>query len=195
MASSGGTLADAVESELKRFTGADHARLLAPQEVTSSPIADALTAELAIRLDGEEARRLGHELGFEDAAAALLLPMRPDKVLVLAGESVRDLPHERVEAAAALLSIIRVAGDDDRHAALARAAKALNESLDLGRVLPRIWEEAHGILAAAAVAVFRGGGGKPLVLEAAHPPNAETETDAATEAIKQGGSIVRRNEI
>jgi len=107
MAITGGALADAIQTELKRFTGADQARLVHVDDaqLNASPaVADALTAELAIRLDGDEARRLGDALQLEEAPAALLLPMRPDHVLVLVGERLRDLPTERVDAAAALLS-------------------------------------------------------------------------------------------
>src|SRR6266480_6469097 len=61
-------------------------------ELQETPaIADALTAELAIRLDGAEARRLTTAVGAKAAPAALLLPMRTRDqtyVLVLAGDAV-----------------------------------------------------------------------------------------------------------
>lgn len=148
-------------------------------------IADAVTAELAIRLDGEEAAKLAAAVGMADAPAALLLPVRVHGstsayVAVLLGAGVRDLTVEEVEAAAAFLTaagstlgqvalLEHGARDSARQSALARAAKALNESLDLSRVLPRICAEAAEILGADAVAVYRGSAGRALVLEAAHP--------------------------
>jgi diguanylate cyclase (GGDEF)-like protein len=125
--------------------------------------------------------------------AALLLPMRTrDRscVLLLAGEAVRELSVEQIEAAAAVLNAAATspgdlpvesrAGDAHGHAALARAARAINESLDLARVLPRICEEAAAILGADAAAVYRGGAGRGIVLEAAHP--AADAIDAGAEA-------------
>jgi diguanylate cyclase (GGDEF)-like protein len=209
----------AIARELRAFAGAQAAVLLKidEQQRTAQPvafdpaqdagatapaaivldkapaIADALTAELAIRLDGEEARRVATAVGAGLASAALLLPMRPRNeayVLALTGDAVRNLSVEDVETAAALLAasgtslgqlavLEHGAREADRHSALARAAKALNESLDLARVLPRICEEAAEILQADAVAVYRGSGGRALVLEAAHPA---TEAGARVDA-------------
>jgi diguanylate cyclase (GGDEF)-like protein len=199
----------ALTEELRAFTGASEALLFEVDEAAGSvrvavadpdhddraagapaiplarvpAIADALTAELAIRLDGEEVRRL--DAAIELPAPALLLPMRAPGaphayVLALAGGALGALSVQDVEAAAALLTAVGTsvgqaaqleygAREADRHSALARAAKALNESLDLSRVLPRICEEAAAILDADAVAVYRGGAGRGLVLEAAHP--------------------------
>ena len=194
--------------ELRAFTGASAAILLELGESTSAAravaadpeaiappesiplagtpaIADAVTAELAIRVDGEEAAALGAALGVREAPAALLLPVRlPGTnrayVAVLFGAALRDLTVEEVEAAAAFLAAAGStlghvamfesgARDSRRQSALARAAKALNESLDLSRVLPRICAEAAEILGADAVAVYRGSAGRALVLEAAYP--------------------------
>ncbi|MEA2438369.1 MAG: hypothetical protein QOF65_2925, partial [Thermoleophilaceae bacterium] len=102
----------AIAHELGVFTGASTALLVAVDEQSAElqetpAIADALTAELAIRLDGAEARRLTAAVGAGAAPAALLLPLRARNqtyVLVLAGEGVRDLSVEDVEAAAALLA-------------------------------------------------------------------------------------------
>ena len=161
-------------------------------------ISDALTAELAIRVEGDEAERLTTSVGAGPEPSALLLPLRGARhgyVLVLAGERVRDLSVERVEAAAALLAaagarLERPAGpaDADGHAAVTRAAKALNESLDLARVLPRICEETAAILEADAVAVYRGGAGRGIVLEAAHPAAdaVAAVAEIATRALDQG---------
>jgi diguanylate cyclase (GGDEF)-like protein len=205
----------AIAHELGVFTGASTALLVAVDEQSAElqetpAIADALTAELAIRLDGAEARRLTAAVGAGAAPAALLLPLRARNqtyVLVLAGEGVRDLSVEDVEAAAALLAaagtslaqtalLERGAREADRHSALARAAKALNESLDLSRVLPRICEEAAAILDADAVAVYRGSAGRGLVLEAAHP-SVDSPPDGGTgivsQAIDRGRPLLARD--
>jgi diguanylate cyclase (GGDEF)-like protein len=192
----------AVARELGTFAGASSALLLPVEDGAPELIADALTAELAIRVDGEEARRVTAALGPRSEPAALLLPLRaPNRsyVLVLAGEAVRDLSVEDVEATAALLAaagtslgqislLERGAREADRHSALARAAKALNESLDLARVLPRICEEAAAILDADAVAVYRGSGGRGVVLEAAHPSadSVATGSEIAGTALEEG---------
>jgi diguanylate cyclase (GGDEF)-like protein len=72
--------------------------------------------------------------------------------------------------AAAGLAQLRLAADDDaqiaRQAALARAARTLNESLDLNRVLVRICEEAAGILDADYANVFLGTAAEGLRVEA-----------------------------
>ena len=64
-----------------------------------------MTAELAIRLDGEEATSLGAAVGVAEATAALLLPGSGSAyVAALFGPGVRDLTVEEVEAAAAFLT-------------------------------------------------------------------------------------------
>ncbi|HKP90154.1 MAG TPA: diguanylate cyclase, partial [Thermoleophilaceae bacterium] len=73
-----------------------------------------------------------------------------------------------------------------RQTSIARAAKALNESLDLTRVLPRICEEAAGILGADRVLVFRGSGGSSLMLEAS------SVAREAGGAVEQAGGIAAR---
>ncbi len=170
----------------------------------ATALGDALTAELAIRIDSQAAHALAQAIALPDArAGALLLPLRPpgaddDYVLVLAGEAIRSMTVEDVEAAAACLSaasaslghvtmIEHGAADAARHSALARAAKALNESLDLSRVLPRICEEAAAILTADAVAVYRGNLGRTLVLEAAHP-----SADSVGARVEAGAGIAGR---
>ena len=229
------TLENALTRELRAFTNASSALLLRVDERAATatptaadpgsapdpaspipldhapPIADALTAELAIRLDGEEAAKLATAIGAAAPAqaAALLLPLRQGVgaayVLALIGDRVRTLSVEDVEAAAALLSVAGTtlaqtalleqgARESERHGALARAAKALNESLDLSRVLPRICQEAATILDADAVAVYRGNAGRALVLEAEHPAGASAEVDVgvATEAMEQGRPVLAR---
>jgi diguanylate cyclase (GGDEF)-like protein len=216
----------ALTRELRAFTGATAALLLqvddeahpvaADPPLSKSngaiplgqlgPLADALTAELAIRLDGEEAGRFGEAISIPHATAALLLPVRADVayVLALTGDAIRALTLEDVEAAAALLQAAGAslgqaalledgARDAERHSALARAAKALNESLDLSRVLPRICEEAAAILDADAVAVYRGSAGRGLLLEAVHPavdPPPEGTAAIASLAIDRGRALL-----
>ncbi|MEA2428161.1 MAG: hypothetical protein QOF37_1789, partial [Thermoleophilaceae bacterium] len=149
-------------------------------------ISDALTAELPVRLDGEQAIRAATAVGVPvHPSSVLLVPARPDAaavayVLLLAGEGDNAFGPDELTAAAAFAgaagaSLGQVALRDRgsrrsaRQAAFARAAKALNESLDLARVLPRICQEAAAILGADSVAVYRGTPGNALVLEAAHP--------------------------
>jgi diguanylate cyclase (GGDEF)-like protein/putative nucleotidyltransferase with HDIG domain len=218
----------ALARELRAFTGATNAVLIQVDDAAHpvaadparpaqgpisladlGPLPDALTAELAIRLDGDEARRFGRALSVPDATAALLLPVRADVAYVLAliGDAVRDLTVEDVEAAAALLSAAGTSlgqvallehgsRETERHFALARAAKALNESLDLSRVLPRICEEAARIVQADAVAVYRGSAGRGLVLEASHPavePSREGATGIAARAIDAGRPLLAQD--
>jgi diguanylate cyclase (GGDEF)-like protein len=56
-----------------------------------------------------------------------------------------------------------------RESALARAARALNESLDRARVLPRLCREAAAALGADAASIYVGGPRRQLALEAASP--------------------------
>jgi diguanylate cyclase (GGDEF)-like protein len=167
-------------------------------------VADALAAELALRLDGAAARSLAHAVGLAPAPeAALLLPLRPPGtahgyVLMLADDRVRGFALAEIETMASFLaaagaSLGQVAAleqrarETERHAALARAAKALNESLDLARVLPRICDEAAGILGADAVAVYRGGVGGGMVMEASSP-----RSDRVGERLEPGAGIAGR---
>jgi diguanylate cyclase (GGDEF)-like protein len=223
-----GVVESVLTRELRAFTGASTAILLelaesagaaraaaAEPETVAVPdsiplagapaIADAVTAELAIRLDGAEAAALGKALGVREAPAALLLPVRlpgtsSAYVAALFGAPLRDLTVEEVEAAAAFLAAAGStlghvamfesgARDSRRQSALARAAKALNESLDLSRVLPRICAEAAEILGADAVAVYRGSAGRALVLEAAHPEGSNVVELEAGSAGIAGRSI------
>ena len=103
----------------------------------------------------------------------------PGYALLLADAASGPLSHEEVEAAAAFVSaaaasmaqlrlVERQSAQNARQSALARAAKALNESLDLARVLPRICDEAAAILDAESVVVYRGSAAKGLVLEASN---------------------------
>jgi diguanylate cyclase (GGDEF)-like protein len=187
----------AIARELAAFTGASSAALLRVDDGAPEVVADALTAELAIRLEGDQARRVTAAMGSGPESPALLLPLRTRDhryVLALAGEAVGDMRVEHIEAAAALLGAagtsleqVRRADAGDRYAAIARAARALNESLDLAHVLPRICEEAAAILGAAAVAVYRSSGARGFVLEAAYP--GADSVDAAPDPAAGGGTL------
>ena len=120
-------------------------------------------------------------------ASALLLLLRSaeplDGLLVL-----RDVPPHPVspvdaevatafaDAGAAALDRLRAVAEHERQAdqqqALTRAAKTLNESLDLGTVLSRICQEAATVMNAQVAVVYRGSAGEDLVLSASHgmPP-------------------------
>jgi diguanylate cyclase (GGDEF)-like protein len=149
-------------------------------------VSDALTAELPVRLEGEQAHRAATTLGVPAHPEALLLvPARPPAtdrayVLILATDDAHGFDGDSVHAAAAFAGaaaaslgqvalLARGSHQLARQSALARAAKALNDSLDLARVLPRICQEAASILGADSVAVYRGSAAQGLVLEATHP--------------------------
>ena len=137
----------------------------------------------ALTLEGEAAAELSGALGSTaPAATVMLLPMRPDDavqhVLVLDGSSRRFSPED-VEvggafAAAVSASLAHLRLDEEnaaqiaRQAALARAAKTLNESLDLNHVLMRICQEAASILDGDNAVVYRGNGTEGLTVEATY---------------------------
>ncbi|MEA2448870.1 MAG: hypothetical protein QOG63_802 [Thermoleophilaceae bacterium] len=176
-----------------------------PAPLTSVPeVADALTAELPVRLEGARARRAADALGSPaDPETLLMVPARATAgagayVLALISATARGYDRDELQTIAAFASAAgaslgqvalrdRGARQMERQSALARAAKALNESLDLGRVLPRIGAEAAAILGAEAVAVYRGCAGQELVLEAAHP-----QADAAGARLAPGAGLSAR---
>jgi len=141
-----------------------------------------------VRIGASEVQELLQRLGFDDdGGVGLLLPMRSrsavDHVLLLTDTGSRGFSAEDIEVAAAFanaaavsLSQLRLSRDHAeqvaRQSALARAAKTLNESLDLPEVLTRICEEAASILDGDNAAVYRGNDATGLVLEAGHnfPP-------------------------
>ena len=138
----------------------------------------------ALTLEGEAAAEIGKVLGSTPpAAAVMLLPMRSgdaiQHVLVLADGTSRQFNQEDVEvgcafagAVSASLAHVRLneenAAQIDRQAALARAAKTLNESLDVDHVLRRICHEAASILDGDNAVVYRGNGTKGLRVEATY---------------------------
>jgi diguanylate cyclase (GGDEF)-like protein len=139
-----------------------------------------LPALLAQRAEAQAIDRL---LGLDGSSGtALLLPMRAGsavrKVLLLLDEEGRDFSEVEIgvagsfaAAAAASLAQMRLAEEHAaqvaQQAALARAAKTLNESLDLNRVLVQICTEAASILDGDNAAIFRGDAAG-LTIEAVH---------------------------
>jgi diguanylate cyclase (GGDEF)-like protein len=130
-----------------------------------------------------EAGELDRALGLDSGAGTvLLLPMRAGnlvrKVLLLLDEEGRDFSEVEIgvagsfaAAAAASLAQMRLAEEHAeqvaQQAALARAAKTLNESLDLNRVLVQICSEAASILDGDNAAIYRGDAAG-LTIEAVH---------------------------
>src|SRR6478609_8531442 len=119
------------------------------------------------RAGGDQARALAEALGAAVAPGlAVVLPIRTadtvDHALILLDGPGRSLEPAEVDVAAAFASACgAVLGQTAlvaQQAALARAAKTLNESLDLGDVLYAICVEAVRILDADAAALYRGDG-------------------------------------
>jgi diguanylate cyclase (GGDEF)-like protein len=143
-------------------------------------LSQGLPALLAQRAEvGDIDRLLGSDRG---SGTALLLPMRAGSavrnVLLLLDEDGRDFSEVEIgvagsfaAAAAASLAQMRLAEEHAeqvaQQAALARAAKTLNESLDLNRVLVHICSEAASILDGDNAAIFRGDS-SGITIEAVH---------------------------
>ncbi len=140
-----------------------------------------------MQVTGEGSLHLGRLLADSDAGSALLVPMRSrdlsGHILVLLSESEREFSPEEVElagafaaAASASLDQLRLAEEHAsrtaRQAALVRAGRVVNESLDLTRVLVRICEEATAILGGDCACVWLGDGQTGVRLEALYglPP-------------------------
>jgi diguanylate cyclase (GGDEF)-like protein/putative nucleotidyltransferase with HDIG domain len=137
-----------------------------------------------VAADGAQVSRLDRALGAGSRSGTmLLLPMRSgDRVthlLLLGDRDGRQFDEGQVEmadvfaaAASAALAQLAVAEEHSaqvaRQAALARAAKTLNESLDLNRVLVRICQEAASILDADNAVVYRGSGEEGVTVEATY---------------------------
>jgi diguanylate cyclase (GGDEF)-like protein len=136
------------------------------------PVAELVDRRVRMmRLDRARAAELAPLLGASPPGPALLLLLSDhrsarDAVLVCAGlpaEPARgvdaDVATAYGDAAAAALSLLRVAEEHERQAArqgaLTRAAKGLNESLDIDTVLTRICLEAATILDADTATVYR----------------------------------------
>jgi diguanylate cyclase (GGDEF)-like protein len=137
----------------------------------------------ALLAQREEAQLIDRALGGDDEIdTALLLPMRAGSavrnVLLLLDGEARDFSEVEIgvagsfaAAAAASLAQMRLAEEQAeqvaQQAALARAAKTLNESLDLNRVLVQICSEAASILDGDNAAIYRGDA-SGLTVEAVH---------------------------
>ncbi|MGI8846102.1 MAG: diguanylate cyclase domain-containing protein [Thermoleophilaceae bacterium] len=139
---------------------------------------------------GDEAARLDTALGsLTPARSVLALPITFDQdvhhVLVVADDEGRSFGDEEIEvarafaaAASASLAKLRMSGEHAvqiaQQDALARAAKSLNESLDLNRVLVRICHEAASILDGDNAVVYRGDAAEGMAIEATYgmPPEA-----------------------
>ncbi len=132
-----------------------------------------------LRLARVGADRIGELGALADGEAALLLLLREqnrlDSVLVISGLEGRPIEAADAEvatafadAAAAALDRGRALAEHERQArqqrALTRAAKSLNESLDLDTVLARICTEAVEVTDADIAGVYRGTEDATLVL-------------------------------
>jgi diguanylate cyclase (GGDEF)-like protein len=160
--------------------------------VDARPIDAALLPPVAELLDGRSAAVVVDAPdALRQLTAALNCRRAPGPILALAlrgREALEhvlivqlpegDVPPEHVEAgvafaaaAAAGLAQLRLAAEQARRtaqqAALARAAKALNATLDLPDVLEAISREALTILGADVAAVYRGDPNVGMVIEAA----------------------------
>jgi diguanylate cyclase (GGDEF)-like protein/putative nucleotidyltransferase with HDIG domain len=140
------------------------------------------------RPDAERMRELAPLLDADTPRGpGLLLLLRSadrlDGVLVLTGLPEQPAADSEVAAAfadagAAALDRLRTVEEHARQVrqqrALTRAAKSLNESLDLETVLGRICQEAVTVMDADIAAVYRGDAQSALVLSATHglPPEA-----------------------
>jgi diguanylate cyclase (GGDEF)-like protein len=163
--------------------------LISLSELT--PVAGLLErGEPAVRVQGRAAADLARKVGVGAAVrSALLIPMRQRPpvadVIVLASEDQERFGSQEVEVARAFtegaaigLTLLRLseerAAESARQAALARAAKTLNESLEPARVLLRICEEAASILRGDNAAVYLGDGRQGLRMESVYGQPAET---------------------
>jgi diguanylate cyclase (GGDEF)-like protein len=173
----------------------------------ASPLGEGLASGTPAKLSTAQARELALASGLQPRPqAALVAPMvHPTgpiaHVLLVADERQRAFEDADLDAVAALAEAARAnlaqlmlaeehGARRARQSSIARAAKALNESLDLTRVLPRICEEAAGILGADRVLVFRGSGGSSLLLEAS-----SVAREAGGAAEHAGGIAARALEL
>jgi diguanylate cyclase (GGDEF)-like protein len=148
-------------------------------------IADVRGGRDPLVLQGPDAAALASLLALtvRSPATLLLLPMcarqTTDDVLVSISREPRALDAAELElvsalggAGAASLAQLRLAAAQEAQlavqSALTRAAKALNESLDLGLVLTRICDEAARLVDAPYAVIMRGNAEEGLVVEAAY---------------------------
>ncbi len=159
-----------------------------PVSALGAVVSFAASGEDHARVNGEASVALAGPLGVAFAPAAMLLLRvtgSPERVLALAAtdDEVGDIDQPTLEFALAFAGAACAAfahqadGDEDRrsarnHAALARAAKTLNESLDLSTLLGRICHEAAALIGADSAVIYRVTDTDELTVEAAHglPP-------------------------
>jgi diguanylate cyclase (GGDEF)-like protein len=131
---------------------------------------------------GPEAQEVASSLGLtEQVGTLLLLPIRGRKlmnyVLLLADARPLQVSGRQLDAAESFAAAVGAglsrfqlarahAFETSRRAALSEAAKNVNSSLDLNRVLVRICEEAARILDADMAVVYLGDGREGLRMEA-----------------------------
>jgi len=140
-------------------SGEDHARLHGAE--AALPVGDAShPCAILLRLSGETVRVLALTSSEDDVLDPATLTLG----LAFAEAASAAFTHQ-----ATGLAHRRTAG---QHAALARAAKTLNESLDLSTLLARICQEAATVTSADSAVVYRLTGDDALAVEAAHglPP-------------------------
>ena len=158
--------------------------------VDVQPVADVIDERRPVHVSGDAAGALAAAIGAGDQArSVLLLPIQllgsVGYALALLDDREREFTREEAEvagafasAAAAGLAQLQSAADHAAQtalqAALARAAKMLNDSLDLGRVLLRICEESTSILDGDVAAVYTGNARDGLRMDAVlgFPPEA-----------------------
>ena len=140
-------------------------------------------ARVPVVLRGDDAQVLGTLLTGDAKGALVLVPLTTrsttDDVLVAAAPADREFTPDELELVAAVcgvgaasISHLRLAAQHEAQAAvqaaLTRAAKIINESLDLGLVMTRICQEAATLVGGEYSAFLRGDAEAGLVVEAAH---------------------------
>ena len=165
----------------------------------------------AVPLVGPEAPQVASSLGLPAGAVGtlLLVPIRGRRitgfVLALADSRPREFSDDQLDVAEAFAGALGSglarfqraradASESSRQAALSQAAKSLNSSLDLNRVLVRICEESAGILGADAAILYLGDAQQGLRVEAA----TGLQPDAIGLRLEPGegfaGNVVERDE-
>jgi diguanylate cyclase (GGDEF)-like protein len=154
------------------------------------PVVAVIDERQPVHVAGGEAGALAETIGAgDDARSVLLLPINlhgpVGYALALLDQGERQFRPDEVEVAAAfasaaaaglaqLQSATDYAAQTELQAALARAAKTLNDSLDLDRVLLRICQESTSILDGDVAAVYTGNAREGLRMDAVlgFPPEA-----------------------
>ncbi len=219
-----GDIRATIVGEACELFGADRAELLiqeagrrlriaedAAHDLDAHPVLGELI-DRRLRLARVGAARMGELDGLADGTGALLLLLREqnrlDSVLVISGLAAQavdafdaEVATAFADAAAAALDRGRALAEHQRQArqqqALTRAAKSLNESLDLDTVLARICAEAARVTEADVTGVYRGAHDEPLVLSHAQglPPESigwtmPPGTGLAGKIVRQGRAMM-----